>query len=706
MKHFFLILIVWLVPSVMEAVNPVDRLIERLEKGASRHFLIEKVVSEQDFFELSSRKGKVVIRGNSYVNISVGVHHYIKQYLHQQISWSNFHIHMPDTLPLPVGVERHETNLPLRYDLNYCTHSYSMAFWDWTRWEQEIDWMALHGINLPLAITGTECVWFNVLKRLGYTRQEIDAFIAGPAFMAWWLMNNLEGWGGPNPDSWYARQEALQKKIVGRMRELDMHPVFAGYAGMVPNNAREKLHLDVANPGRWCGYRRPAFLQPTDPLFAQIAELYYKELTRLYGKAEYYSMDPFHEGGQVDGVDLQASGQAILEAMRRCNPRAVWVAQAWQSCPHEAMIESLPPGSLLVLDLFAETLPQWGDPSSAWCRKKGFLGHDWAYCMLLNYGGNVGLHGKMQHLVDSYFEARHSAFGQSMRGIGLTMEGIENNPVMYELMTELPWRKEPFKVDEWLKSYITSRYGAFHSELYQAWLRLAHSIYACPDRSEQAGTHESIFCARPSDQAYQVSSWSGMQDYYNPWDVIESANQFASVQSAYKGCANYAYDLVDLTRQAIAERGRMVYRVMNSALVAREKALFTQASERFMELLMQQDSLLASCPEFRLDTWLTRAAAIGQSPEEKAHYLYNAKVQITTWGHREAAEEGGLRDYAHKEWNGLLSQFYALRWRTYIGHKLRYWDAPSEPAIDWYTIEEKWINDLTPMLLRSDTVER
>ena len=32
--------------------------------------------------------------------------------------------------------------------------SYSMAYWDWNRWEAEIDWMALQGINLPLAFTG------------------------------------------------------------------------------------------------------------------------------------------------------------------------------------------------------------------------------------------------------------------------------------------------------------------------------------------------------------------------------------------------------------------------------------------------------------------------------------------------------------------------------------------------------------------------
>ena len=38
------------------------------------------------------------------------------------------------------------------------------------------------------------------------------------------------------------------------------------------------------------------------------ASLYYKEMNKLYGKADYYSMDPFHEGGSVAGVDLDAAG--------------------------------------------------------------------------------------------------------------------------------------------------------------------------------------------------------------------------------------------------------------------------------------------------------------------------------------------------------------------------------------------------------------
>lgn len=55
--------------------------------------------------------------------------------------------------------------------------------------------------------------------------------------------------GGPNPDSWYRQQEALQKKIVARMRELGIEPVFPGYAGMVPRSIGEKLGYQIADSG-------------------------------------------------------------------------------------------------------------------------------------------------------------------------------------------------------------------------------------------------------------------------------------------------------------------------------------------------------------------------------------------------------------------------------------------------------------------------
>lgn len=681
---------------VAKAASPIQGLLERIDKGASRKFVIEQVKSPTDFFELDQKGDKVVIRGNNYVSIATGLNWYLKYYAGVQLSWNGMTAQLPAVLPAVPQKERHETDLKYRYDFNYCTYSYTMAFWDWNRWEKEIDWMALHGINLPLAVVGADVVWYNVLTKLGYTKDEINEFIAGPAFQGWWLMNNLEGWGGPNPDSWYKQRETLQKQILKRMREYGIQPVLPGYSGMVPHNAKERLGLNVSDPGLWCGYRRPAFLQPTDPRFNEIADLYYKEMSRLYGKADFYSMDPFHEGGSVAGVDLNAAGQAIWGAMKKANPKAVWVAQAWQANPRQKMIENLPAGDLIVLDLFAESRPQWGDPESTWYRKEGFGKHDWLYCMLLNYGGNVGLHGKMKHVIDEFYKAKTSSFGKTMKGVGMTMEGSENNPVMFELLCELPWRPVLFDKDEWLENYTVARYGKADKTVQDAWLLLSNTIYNCPAKNTQQGTHESVFCGRPDYDVYQVSSWSEMEPYYKPEDIIRAAGMMLSAADAFKGNNNFEYDLIDIVRQAVAEKGRLVYPIMIDAYKAGEKELFAAASQRFLELILLQDKLLASRPEFKVGTWIEKARNLGTTPEEKDLYEWNARVQVTTWGNRVAADKGGLRDYAHKEWNGLLRDFYYNRWKVWIDCQKAQLDGASVKAIDFYAIEEPWTKQTNP----------
>lgn len=681
---------------VVKAASPIQGLLERIDKGASRKFVIEQVKSPTDFFELDQKGDKVVIRGNNYVSIATGVNWYLKYYAGIQLSWNGMTAQLPAVLPAVPQKERHETDLKYRYDFNYCTYSYTMAFWDWDRWEKEIDWMALHGINLPLAVVGADVVWYNVLTKLGYTKDEINEFIAGPAFQGWWLMNNLEGWGGPNPDSWYKQRETLQKQILKRMREYGIRPVLPGYSGMVPHNAKERLGLNVSDPGLWCGYRRPAFLQPTDPRFNEIADLYYKEMSRLYGKADFYSMDPFHEGGNVAGVDLNAAGQAIWGAMKKANPKAVWVAQAWQANPRQKMIENLPAGDLIVLDLFAESRPQWGDPESTWYRKEGFGKHDWLYCMLLNYGGNVGLHGKMKHVIDEFYKAKTSSFGKTMKGVGMTMEGSENNPVMFELLCELPWRPARFDKDEWLKNYTVARYGKADKAVQDAWLLLSNTIYNCPAKNTQQGTHESVFCGRPDYDVYQVSSWSEMEPYYKPEDIIRAAGIMLSAADRFKGNNNFEYDLIDIVRQAVAEKGRLVYPIMIDAYKAGEKELFAASSQRFLDLILLQDKLLAARLEFKVGTWIEKARNLGTTPEEKDLYEWNARVQVTTWGNRVAADEGGLRDYAHKEWNGLLRDFYYNRWKVWIDRQKAQLNGAPVKAIDFYAIEEPWTKQTNP----------
>ena len=689
-KQFLLILLACLCfPFAQLWSNPVNGLLERIDSGASKKFIIQVKKGQSDFFELDQKGDKVVIRGNNYVNIATGLNWYLKYYAGIHLSWNGMTAKLPESLPKVSTPVRKETNLSLRYDFNYCTYSYTMAFWDWERWEKEIDWMALHGINLPLAVVGQECVWKNMLEKLGYTKEEINKFIAGPAFLAWWAMNNLEGWGGPNPDSWYTQQEALQKKILKRMREYGIEPVFPGYSGMVPHDANKKLGLNVTEPALWNGFTRPAFLLPTDSRFNEIASLYYKELEKLFGKANYYSMDPFHELEDAGSVDFDAAGKAVLKAMKDINPKATWVIQGWTENPRPEMIKNLNNGDILILDLFSECRPMWGIPS-IWKREKGYEQHDWLFCMIENFGGNVGLHGRMDQLLNNFYLTKNNPLAAHLKGIGLTMEGSENNPVMFELMCELPWRPEKFTKEEWLKDYLFARYGVRDEKITQAWSILADGIYNCPFGNNQQGPHESIFCGRPGLNNFQASSWSKMQNYYDPTSTEAAARLMLEVADKYKGNNNFEYDLVDIVRQSLSDRGRIVYNQTIADFKSFDKKSFAAHSQEFLNILLAQDRLLGTRSEFRVGRWIEQARNLGTTPEEKDLYEWNARVQITTWGNRVCANDGGLRDYAHKEWNGLLKDFYYKRWAAYWQTLQDVLDGKPMVELDYYAMEEPW----------------
>ena len=719
--------------------NPADDLLNRIDKGAAAKFKTVLVKSDKDFFEIDqakTRKGNstsaasksaagknnpIIIRGNSWVNIAVGINWYLKHHAGIHISWNNMNVKLPAVLPVVKQKERHETDLKLRYNFNYCTFSYTMAFWDWNRWQKEIDWMALHGINMPLAAVGTESVWRNMLLKLGYSEEEVGKFIAGPAFLAWWEMNNLEGWGGPLPLSWYKQQETLQKKILARMKEMGMKPVLLGYCGMVPHDAKQKLGLNVTDAGRWNSYQRPANLSPTDSRFAEIADLYYKELTRLYGKSDYYSMDPFHESGNDAAVDYGKAGEALMSAMKRANPHAIWVVQGWNENPRPQMIANLKVGDLLVLDLFSESRQNFkdfctgentsgtGKKDFSTSKKEGIYGkHQWLFCLLENFGGNVGLHGRMDQLLNNFYLATGKkdtpkqenssllTLHSSLKGWGFTMEGSENNPVMFELMSELPWRAEKITKEDWIREYCYARYGVHDATIEKAWILLAQSIYNCPKGNIQQGTHESIFCARPSLNSYQVSTWSLMSNYYDPEDTRQAAILLTSVAEKYRGNNNFEYDLVDICRQALADQGRKQYLKAMADYKSFSRQEFKKDSNRFLKMILLQDKLLGTRQEFRLGHWIEEARNLGKTAEEKDLYEWNARVQITTWGNRICADNGGLHDYGHKEWQGLLKDFYYLRWSTFMKSLASQLSLQNTPRIDWYGLEEPWTLQKSP----------
>ena len=110
-------------------------------------------------FELKSIGDKVVISATSANAAAVGFNWYLKYYCNRSMSHMGDNLSAVYPIPQVQRLVRVAAPAKYRYALNYCTYNYTMSFYDWKDREQELDWMALNGVNLMLTVNGMEAVW-------------------------------------------------------------------------------------------------------------------------------------------------------------------------------------------------------------------------------------------------------------------------------------------------------------------------------------------------------------------------------------------------------------------------------------------------------------------------------------------------------------------------------------------------------------------
>lgn len=688
MKKYLIVLfcIVALQVKSVDDKLPVWNTIERIIGERANEFscFIIPLENNQEIFEISSLDGKICLKGSSQTAIGYAFNWYLRYYCHNQISRAGVNIFLPDTLPLVANPVRKPANFPYRYYLNYCTFNYTMSFWEWDRWEKELDWMAINGINMPLAIIGTEAVWQRTLRKFHFTEKEIFDFIPGPAYKAWWLMGNLEGWAGPVSQQWIDNQVVLQKKILKRMKELDMTPVYQGFYGMVPDVMRKKFpNNKIYDGGLWAGdkrgFHRPAFLDPSDPLFEKMAAVFYDEQQKLFGETKFYGGDPFHEGAAVEGINITQSASKIHNALLQKHPDAIWVLQGWWENPKQELLEGTVKEQVLILDLFAESKPQWE-------ARKGYDGRKWAWCTLLNFGSKSGNFGKLDTFAIEPIRALKSPYGKNATAIGTMMEGNETNPVNYELIYEMAWNSESPFIPEWLKGFTKARYGVENPIANDAWSKIYKTAYNCPTKQE--GPSESIFCARGDLNVTGAFRYGTIGIYYDPAVFVQGVRQLASCYPDLKHLDTYQYDLVDFTRQSLADYAQVVYRRAITAYQEKDNEELIRQSDYFLKLIGLQDSVVSMRKEFLLGRWLEDAKAIAPSESEKELFEHNARTLITVWGDEGVAEE--LHDYSNREWSGMLSDFYHPRWKLFFESLKSAIQTGEYKQVDFYAFEKSW----------------
>ena len=645
-------------------VRAAYALIERVTPGYGCQFDLQSIPSAggEDVFEVAPGAGKVILRGNNAVALATAYHQYLKRECGAHVSWTGDQLRLPAQLPQPSAVRRDTIRGRYRVYMNYCTVSYSAAYWDWERWQREIDFMAMNAVNMPLATVGLEAVWYYTLLKHGFTDLEARSFLAAPGHSAWQWMQNLQSYGGPLPKSWIDSHAALGRRIIARERELGMTPIQQGFSGYVPRELRDKYPAARIRlqPG-WCGFKGAAQLDPTDPLFSRLGRDFLETERRLLGAYGVYAADPFHESAPpVDTPEyLAAVGRAIDSLLRAFDPGALWAMQAWSI--REPIVKAVPRDRLLILDLNGSKI--------AACQ--GFWGYPAVVGNLHNFGGRINLHGDLRLLASNQYAQARSKW-PNVCGSGLFMEAIEQNPVYYDLAFEMPLHGDTVDVEAWLGQYAVRRYGAASSAAREAWM----CLLAGPYRPGTNGTElSSIIAARPALDVKKSGPNAGFGLPYDPALLVRAEGLLLQDAGRLSASSPYCFDVVDVQRQLMSNLGQSVHRAAADAFRRRDRAAFALHSGRFLQLLRDVDELLRTRPEFNFDRWLQRARAWGETDEERDLYERDATALVTIWG---ADGDPLIFDYSWREWAGLIAGYYLPRWQRFYAMLQSHLEAGTE----------------------------
>ena len=620
--------------------------------------LEENTQSDHDYYEISNHDGKIQIKGNKGLSLTTGLNHYLKYYCNVSISQQTKQVDMPEEIVPVEETIRKETPYQIRYAYNYCTHSYTMAFWGETQWQNELDWLALNGFNAILDITGQEEVWRRFMGELGYSTDEIKDWLVGPGYFGWQYMANMENVNGPIPDNWFAQRTELARKNQRKMRALGMTPILQGYSGMVPNSIQDKdPDAQIIAQGQWNGMQRPAMLKTNTETYQRYAEMFYQAQQEVYGDvSHFYATDPFHEGGNTGGIGRDIVGRAVLDEMKKYDSDAVWVIQSWSFQPEllQNITSEEKQNNILLLDLNATKGARYSSTDE-------FAGSNWVYCMLENYGGRSGLNGNLEKFTTIPSQIKGTT--KHMVGMGISPEGTNNNPVKYDLFLEMMWEEEDIDLQEWITHYIERRYGELSEGAQKAWEVLLETAYQ--NSSNFADPPESVINARPQFDITKAAPNGNTGRTYNTKRFEKALEYLMEDYDLLKDNEGYLYDLTDLLRQAIANSAQESYEAFTAAFEAGNKEVFAEKSQEFLDIVDLQDRVLSTNEHFMVGTWLKSSAEAAEGQDEFTQMIFqlNGKAIISTWAPYYC---WGVYDYANREYGGLTRDYYMQRWQLWI----------------------------------------
>ena len=674
--------------TMAQSTKEASLLIERVTKVTKPpiKLSIEAREDGKKYFKYGVSDNVLEITGSSATALTRGFYDYMKSNGRGMYTWTGSNLKMPTHV---INIDPKEVVSPFQhhYYLNVCTFGYTTPYWDWARWEKEIDYMALHGVDMPLALSAYEAIISRVWRKLGLTESEISNFFSGPAHLPWFRMGNLSAHDGPLPQTWHEDQIELQTKILDRMRGLGMKPICPAFAGFVPQEL-ERLYPDLKLfKSSWANNFHSYMLSPENELFAKIGKMFIKEWEKEFGKCEYYLADSFNEmeipfppkDDPARYEMISSYAKNLYNTIESANPDATWVMQGWMFGYQRdiwddktlaALLSAVPDDKMLLLDLAVDYNKHFWKSSVNWEFYKGFHDKQWVYSVIPNMGGKNGHTGMLEFYANGHIEALKSANKGNLVGFGTAPEGLENNEVIYELIFDAGWRDSEINIHQWLYQYDVNRYGMHTDEISLYWEDMLKSVY---------GTFTDHPRFRWQFRPGLINSGTvNMSDKY-----LFALENFANASIDLEDNSFYRSDLVENTAMFLATKAEILTHVIENLI---EKGRIEESKEveaKFRHIMIGMDRLLSTHPTMKLENWTNFAKKSARNPEQEKQYMSNARRIVTTWG-------AGVEDYSARIWSGLVRDYYLPRWEHFFAAKR------SKTTFDFPKWEENWVLNSTP----------
>jgi alpha-N-acetylglucosaminidase len=285
--------------------------------------------------------------------------------------------------------------------------------------------------------------------------------------------------------------------------------------------------------------------------------------------------------------------------------------------------------------------------------------------------------GGLTQITENFEKALSSPEKGDLSGMGLMMEGLDYNPVTYELVTDLMWEKSVPDLKEWKRKYLKSRYGNLNDSLIWGWDHIFDYYY----------TKSGLFEINPiTKRPYLVKD-----DIWPSSDAVKGISCLIAACPDLYNIDAYQFDLVNLFRQVFGQYAGHILHEITISYQEKNISQFEASVKEFLTLSHKLEELMATREEFLFGKWTGDSRKHASNSVEAGLYEWDARAIITTWGGRV------LYGYAIKDWAGLYNDYYLPKWEKFFeamrseikgGDKLVY-EKFVKDIMNW---EDNWIS--------------